>query len=169
MKNKIIYLSAIILSNCYLANSQEKKATDEQIIMNFLQTVTAPDYKSTLGDFIKFFRSESIEIEGGLRHDYKGIEISWDSINSRSLAIDQFLADTTVKRLTLLKNRNNFKWTIFSSYKIGLSSTIYVIGIKHIWGSFQIHMINLPDSIPSGICDILGLSGESIFSSIFQK
>jgi hypothetical protein len=172
MKYKTIYLFAIILSNCYLATAQAKRDTDEQILMNFLQTVSAPNYKSSLGDFRKFFKSESIEIEGGFRHEYAiqnpGNELSWD-LNTRSLAIDHFLADTAVKRLIRLKNENNCNWTILSSYKVGTSSSIYVIGIKQAGGSFQIQMTNFPESTPSGICEILGATGKSMFSSIYQK
>jgi hypothetical protein len=167
MKHRFFSLLAIILCIHYLSFSQVKDTSDEQIIMSFLNTVSAPHYISRLGDFHDFFESNSIEIEGGLRHDYAinnpGKELSWDDINSKSLAIDKFLADTAVKRLIILKNKNNYSWTIFSSYKIGSSSTIYVIGINHSGGSFQIQMTNWPESTPSGICDILGATGVSIY------
>jgi hypothetical protein len=155
-----------------LADAQEKVLSEKQLIMSFLQTISAPNYKSTLGDFIKFFDGKSTEIEGGLRHEYainKGIELSWDDINSRSLAIDQLLNETTFKRLLIIKKKKNYNWTIFSSYKLGVTSTIYVVGVEHTAGSFQIQFINWPDMYEYGICDILCPTGESIYFSLYKQ
>jgi len=170
MKRNIIF--SLLILNCFLTYAQEKVPSEKQFILSFLQTISAPNYKSTLGDFNKFFDHEAIEIEGELRHEYwinKGIEISWDSINSRSLAIDQLLNDTAFKRLLIIKKKKNYNWTIFSSYKLGVTSIIYVVGVEHIWGSLQIQFIKWPEMHDYGICDILGLTGESIYSSISYK
>jgi hypothetical protein len=172
MRSKLICLLIIILINCCITTAQEKKDTDKQYILNFLQTVSAPKYKSSLRDFYKFFNGPSIEIEGGLRHEYaisKGIIVSWDSIDSRSLAIDRLLNDTTFKRLLIIKKKKNYKWTIFNSHELGVISTMFVVGVEHTAGSFQIQLINWPEENQYGICEILGPTGESIFSSVYQK
>jgi hypothetical protein len=169
MKHKIIYLALII--NCFLVDAQEKYTVDKELVMRFLKTVSAPHYKSTLGDFIKFFDGKATEIEGGLRHEYainKGIELSWDNINTRSLAIDQFLNDTTFKRLLMIKKKKNYNWTIFCSHKNEVSS-IYVVGVEHTAGSFQFQFVKWPDGGRYGIREILGPTGESIYSSIYFK
>lgn len=168
MKHKIVTFFVIIISICSYADAQDKYPDDKQLIMSFLQTVSAPHYKSTLGDFFKFFDGKATEIEGGLRHDSE-IELSWNDINSRSLAIDQLLNDTTFKRLLIIKMKRNYNWTIFSSYKLGITSIIYVVGVEHIAGSFQIQIIKWPEMNEYGICDILGPTGQSIYSSIYNK
>jgi hypothetical protein len=171
MKKRLL-LFAIVISNVHLGIAQEKFSSNEQIIINFLRIVSAPHYKSRLGDFSKFFENE-YEIEGGLRHEYAvnnpGKVLSWDDINSRSLAIDRFLADSTVKRLIILKNKNNYNWAIFSSYPSGFSTTIYVVGIRYRGGYFQIKMVNWTKSNPNGIIDILGPTGVSVYTSILNE
>ena len=171
MKHKIVIIFLIIISISSYADAQEKYPCDKELIMRFLETVSAPSYKSTLRDFIKFFDGKATEIEGGLRHEYainKGIELSWDNINTRSLAIDQFLNDTTIKRLLMIKKKKNYNWAIFSSHKDEVSSK-YVVGVEHTAGSFQILFVKWPDSGQYGICEILGPTGVSIYSSIYNK
>ena len=174
MKRNIIFL--VLILNCFLADAQEKCPGNKRIIMSFLQTKSDSHFKSTLRDFYKFFNG--VEIEGGLRHEYvinKGIELSWDDINSRSLAIDRLLNDTTFKRLLMIKKKKNSNWAIFSSYKVepcknfGPSAIIYVVGIAHSGGSIQLKFVNSPNMDQCGISDILGPTGESIYSSIYFK
>jgi len=171
MKYNII--CTVLLINCFLANAQEKNHDDKKLIMRFLQTVSAPNYKSTLRDFIDFFDGKANEIEGGLRHEnfikQPGTELSWDDPNSRSLAIDHFLNDTTFKRLLAIKRNHNYNWEISSSYKVGESSIIYVIGLEHTAGSFHFQFVKWPESDQYGIREILGPTGVSIYSSIYYK
>jgi hypothetical protein len=171
MKHKIVIIFLLIININPFAIAQEEYPCDKELIMRFLETVTAPNYKSTLRDFIKFFDGKATEIEGGLRHEYaitKGIELSWNNINTKSLAIDQFLNDTTIKRLIMIKKKKNFNWVIFTSHKDEISS-IYVVGIEHTPSSFQIQFVKWPDSGRYGIREILGPTGESIYSSIYYK
>ncbi len=173
MKQKIVTAFVIMIGFCTYADPQEKCPDDKQIIMSFLKTVSDPHYKSTLRDFINFFDSKANEIEGGLRHEYfinnHGAVLSWDDPNSRSLAIDQFLNDTTIKRLLIIKRKKNFNWAILSSFKVGLTSIIYMVGLEQTAGSFQIQFVKWPESSQYGIREILDSTGESIYSSIYYK
>ena len=172
MKHLIATGFVIIISACSFTYAQEKHPSDKQIIMSFLQAVSIPGYRSTLRDFYKFFDTKATDIEGELRHEYlinnPGNELSWDD-DSKSFALDQFLNDTTIKRLLMIKKKKNYNWVIFSSYKVGDYSTIYVIGVEHTAGSFQIQFIEWPNLYHYGIREILGPTGKSIYSSIYYK